>query len=214
MLGRQDRGRLRFERRQILEIVVDRLQRPVRGVPQDRVHPPFELAGEQADAHVERHLRSACSSGSMARQPDTWNPPIITGTPAARNGRAMSSARGNWFDCTPADAEQPNPPWRGTSEQLLDLDPAVDLVDHRDVDRRVGSEHRPPRAIPRQAVEHGQRVRRNDGARPRLNWRLRGGWLATADELEVVAAARVRSTGHPHPFPRLQRDGGVLPSGS
>jgi hypothetical protein len=42
-----------------------------------------------------------CISGSMARQPETWNPPIATCRPAARSGRAMSSARGNWFDCTP-----------------------------------------------------------------------------------------------------------------
>ena len=54
--GGRMRGWLRFERRQVLQVVVDRLQRPVRGVAQDRVHAPFELAGEQAHAHVERDL--------------------------------------------------------------------------------------------------------------------------------------------------------------
>ena len=48
---------------------------------------------------------------SIARLPDTWNPPIIIGTPAARSGRAMSSARGNWFDCTPTNATKPKLPF-------------------------------------------------------------------------------------------------------
>ena len=55
-------------------------------------------------------FRSASISGSMASEPDTWNPPMTTGTPAARSGPAMSSARGNWFDCTPISPTIPNPP--------------------------------------------------------------------------------------------------------
>ncbi len=33
-------------------------------------------------------------SGSIARHPETWKPPMQTGIPAALKGRAMSSARG------------------------------------------------------------------------------------------------------------------------
>ena len=52
-------------------------------------------------------FRSGGSSGSMDRQPLTWNPPITTGSPAARNWRPRSSARGNWLDCTPTSPTKP-----------------------------------------------------------------------------------------------------------
>ena len=53
IVGRQDGNRARLDRRQIVEVVVDRLQRSVRGIAQDRVDPPLEFTGEQADADVE-----------------------------------------------------------------------------------------------------------------------------------------------------------------
>ena len=49
-------------------------------------------------------------SGSIARHPLTWKPPMATCTPARRSGAAMSTARGNWFDCTPTSATRPWPP--------------------------------------------------------------------------------------------------------
>ena len=62
-------------------------------------------------------MPSACASrisggisGSMAMQPETWKPPMQTGRPAARNGRARSTARGNWFDCTPTRPISARPP--------------------------------------------------------------------------------------------------------
>ena len=42
--------------------------------------------------------RSTARPSSIDRQPETWKPPMATGMPAARNGRAMSRARGYWFD--------------------------------------------------------------------------------------------------------------------
>ena len=35
-----------------------------------------------------------------------------TGRPAARNGRARSTARGNWLDCTPTSPISARPPAR------------------------------------------------------------------------------------------------------
>src|SRR5262249_15622944 len=52
------------------------------------------------------------------------------------------------------------------SEQLSDFDARVDLVDHRDVDGGVGSEHSAFRRIAPQAVENRQRVRRDERAYP------------------------------------------------
>ena len=37
---------------------------------------------------------------------------MATWTPASRNGRAMSRARGYWFDWTPTRATNPKLPWR------------------------------------------------------------------------------------------------------
>ena len=45
----------------------------------------------------------------MASVPETWNPPMPTVTPASRRGLAISSARGNWFDCTPTSMTMPRP---------------------------------------------------------------------------------------------------------
>src|SRR6478735_1934707 len=50
--------------------------------------------------------------------------------------------------------------------QLLDLDAGVDLVDDRDVDRGVGPEHGAEPRIPSEAVQHGERVRRNERPHP------------------------------------------------
>src|SRR5262249_47229087 len=68
----------------------------------------------------------------------------------------------------PADhAPQPNPAVAPIpSEQLPDFDARVDLVDHRDVDGGVGSEHGALRRIPPQAVENRQRVRGDERAHP------------------------------------------------
>jgi hypothetical protein len=45
---------------------------------------------------ISRHAsRPFARPSSIDRQPDTWKPPMATGIPASRNGRAMSRARGN-----------------------------------------------------------------------------------------------------------------------
>jgi len=47
---------------------------------------------------------SGVTTGDSANMPLTWKPPIRTCNPPARNFFAKSTARGNWFDCTPASA--------------------------------------------------------------------------------------------------------------
>ena len=49
-------------------------------------------------------------SSSMASEPAAWKPPMQTGMPAFRNGRAKSIARGNWFDWTPIRPTIARPP--------------------------------------------------------------------------------------------------------
>ena len=112
---RRQAGRRRaFDARQIVHVVVERLQRAVPGIEQDRVEPAFlGLAGEDRDAHVHGRpgspaARPAASTGS----PAAWKPPIATGRPALRNWRARSTARGNWLDCTPTRQISALPPLR------------------------------------------------------------------------------------------------------
>ena len=50
---------------------------------------------------------------------------MATWTPASRNGRAMSSARGYWFDWTPTRATNPKLPWPSYALQRPDLGKAL-----------------------------------------------------------------------------------------
>ena len=45
----------------------------------------------------------------MESVPETWKPPMPTISPALRNAVVRSSARGNWFDCTPTSMTMPPP---------------------------------------------------------------------------------------------------------
>src|SRR5262245_31863628 len=57
MLGGQYRGRLMLQRGEIVEVIVDRLHGADRGVLEEPLHPPLDLAGKQADAHVESNFQ-------------------------------------------------------------------------------------------------------------------------------------------------------------
>ena len=70
--------------------------------------------------------RSTARPSNIDRHPDTWKPPMATWMPASRNGRAISRARGYWFDWTPVSATRPKLPWDrkrarsvGTSMRVL-----------------------------------------------------------------------------------------------
>jgi hypothetical protein len=163
----KDGGRLGLERRQVLQVVVDRLQRPVRGVPENQVHPAFQLAGEHADAQFERflqiglHLRQHRQTAGHMKAADHHRHTI--GTERAGDiERAGILIRLNADD--PDQAESVVTPKQGA--QLLDFDAGVDLVDDRDVDGGVGPEHRTEPRIPSEAIEHGERVRRNECSHP------------------------------------------------
>ena len=85
-LRRQERRRHALQVGQVVHEVVERLAaRPRYGGLQQLLHPPFRLAGEERDRRdPSRRASSGGSSGSIARQPLTWNPPMPTWMPAAR----------------------------------------------------------------------------------------------------------------------------------
>ena len=163
----EDGGRFGLQRRQILQVVVDRLQRPVRGILQDQVHPAFQLAGEHADAQVERLLQVGLHFGQHRETAGHMKS-------ADHHRHARRTERAGDIECArilirlhtddPHQAESVVTPKQG--KQLVDFDPGMDLVDHGDVDGRVGPQHGAQPRIPPQAVEHGERVRRNECAHP------------------------------------------------
>ena len=92
---------------------------------------------------------------------------MATWTPASRNGRAMSSARGYWFDWTPTRATNPKLRWRRRPARSAGyVDVGVRLVDHRDVDGDVRPKNLPLGAIRGNAVNGGERIRGDHRAPP------------------------------------------------
>src|SRR5262245_53581000 len=56
VLGRQNWCRLGFQRGQVFQIVINRLDCTVRSITQDHIHPTFEFASKHTDAEVGRRL--------------------------------------------------------------------------------------------------------------------------------------------------------------
>ena len=127
---------------------------------------PLRLPGEQGDSEVERLFQLAGVSGSMARQPETWKPPMQTGTPAARRGRATSMTRGNWFDCTPTKPTSPRPPASAIWWRCGRAGRGYWSRRWEDLDVHVGAEHPAMRGVLRDAVKAGERVGRQGRAKP------------------------------------------------
>jgi hypothetical protein len=167
MLGGKNRRRRRFESGQVFQVVVDRLQRAVRRVGEDFIHPPFQFAGEQADAHIDRNLQVGLQAGQHGEASGYMEP--------ADHHRKAGRAK------PPGDVERPRvlvrlhadkshqseiPMTPKLRQQALDSDARVNLVDNRNVDLGVGAKHVPARGVARQTVQDGKRIGRDEGARP------------------------------------------------
>src|SRR5271166_1084516 len=111
-------------------------------------------------------LSSGVNSFSMAMQPLTWNPPIATGTPRARNWRAIAMARKlirlNAYKAD--DAGMARTPYALCNSLNGDLDVHVIVGVHRD--RDVLAQHFPTRAILGNGVKGGHGIGRNPGLPP------------------------------------------------
>ena len=141
LLG-EDRRRLGFESRQFLEVVVDRLERADAASVRMVSTRPSSSPANRLTPMSRATFRSACSSGSMARQPDTWKPPIDhLHAGGAERPRDVEGA-GKLIRLHADDAEEAViAVATELRQQLVDLHAAVDLVDDRDVDGGVGPEN-------------------------------------------------------------------------
>ena len=128
---------------QIVHEIVDAARAGRRPRPAAPFEPPFGFAGEDRDAEFAAGVELDGVPSSIDRQPDTWNPPMATGMPASRNGRAMSSARGILVGL---HADQPDQAeiavaLRTRRDQRRDVDARIGLVDRFDIDVDVRAEH-------------------------------------------------------------------------
>ena len=137
---------------QVVHEIVERLQRARIGVAQHLVEPAFGLAGEQRQAHrlrVAHRIVVAADHRDDAGHVEAADRHLDA---RARSGRAMSSARGNWFDCTPDQHHHAGAGGLDQPRDAVRADAGVGLVEGVDFDLDVVAEHllrrRSPWAMP------------------------------------------------------------------
>ncbi len=91
-----------------------------------------------------------------------------TWMPRSRSGAAMSSARGNWFDCTPTSITMPAPAASIIAARRARTDAGIGLVEGVDVDLDVVARARAARRSP----WRGRRAQASefDGIDERSHW--------------------------------------------
>ena len=135
---------------------------------QNGFEPPLRLAREQRDAERLRFLQivgqsRAASPGSRRRGSRRWRP----ASPLARKRRARSTARGNWFDCTPTRQTRPRPPARRDRAAMRSGRTRVLVSSSATMSISTSvAEHAPRSAVGRQPMQDRQRIRRNRRTRP------------------------------------------------
>ena len=166
-LPRQKRARRSAEAGQIVHVVVERLQLAGGGVAQQAVEASLGFAGEQRDAHGAGGIevdRGAVEHGQAAGYMEAAHRHRNAGV-AKRLGD-VEGAR----ILVRLHADQPEQAeiamLAEAPDQLLDVDAGIGLVDDVDVDFDVLSQDMPLRRIERQAVNGGERIRRNQGPPP------------------------------------------------
>ena len=123
--------------------------------------------------------RSTALPSSIDRQPDTWKPPIATAN-AGRTERPRNIERARILVRLHADQRHQAEiaVARGSARSSAGMfDAGVGLVDDVDLDLDVGTEHAPLRAIRGNAVDRGERIRRDHRPPP-------------ADHVAVVVVVR------------------------
>ena len=175
--GEKRRHRV-FQRRQIVDVIVHRLEQAFGGIAQDLVHAPFRLAGKQSDAHVERLLQVGHHRGEHRQHAGDVETADDDRDPG-RTQRLGDVQRARILVRLHADQADKAEILVGAhiGDDAVDAHPRIGLVDRRDVDVDVGAENLALRAIVDQAIDAGQRIRRHRRAVP-------------ADDIAVVVIMR------------------------
>ena len=167
IVRQEGRGGDVAEARQVLHVVVERLQPAARGVLDDLIDMLLGFAGEDRDA---KRLRLPNILGDLLqhRQAPGDVEAADHHLDARRAQRPGDIDRaGEFVGLHADDADQPEPAMRGdAAHQLLRHDAGVGLVDGNDVDRQIGAEHAALGGAVGQAEHRGKRIRRHGRAQP------------------------------------------------
>ena len=165
---RQAGRRCALDARQIVHVVVERLQRAVPGIEQDGVEPAFlGLAGEDRDAHVHGRLD--------LRRHDRQHRQAARGMEAAHRHRqaGLEELAGKIDGTRELVALHADQADQRLAAAALDVGhdevgahPRIGLVERLDLDVDVGPQDAAATAILTQAIEGSQRIRRDVGAQP------------------------------------------------
>ena len=163
--GRKDGQLGAIQRRQIVHVIVERLERAVKGVAQNHLEAAFGLAGKKRDAEIHRFLEFGRRFGQH-RQATGYVKPANANLHAGRaqfacdihGARKLIGLHAYQRDQTAPTAQLPR--------NALRADARIGLIESRDFDLDVVAEHAPLLAIERQPIHHRQRVRRNGGTQP------------------------------------------------
>ncbi len=154
MIALQKRDRGSGNRRQIVQVIVDRGQRTARYVEQQPVQTVFRLAGEQADAHVEGGLQIGLrlrQHRQAARNVKAADDDRHAG--GAQRGRNVECAR----ELVRLNAHQPDHTEltiaRECGNDPCRFHPRIGLVDRDNLDVDVVAKHPPFGRIPRQSIK-------------------------------------------------------------
>ena len=167
ILLRQERHRHAFDAGQVLHEIVERCELARRRIAQHRLEPAFGLAGKHGNAHFATGV-----------EPDRVT---VQHGQASRDMEAAHGDRQSGVAERPGDVERArilvglNADQRDHSEIAVrakfrqkggNVDPRIGLVDRHDVDGDFGPEHPAIRTVGGDAIERGERIRRDHRSPP------------------------------------------------
>ncbi len=158
-LGRHVGAGRAFEAWQIVEVIVDRLERARRGVAQHFVEPPLRLARVERDAEVERFVQRIGplrqhrkTAGNMESADNHRYPRGPQGTGAVHHARELVRLHADEADHAKAAIVL------NLTDDMVRPDAGVGLVDRKDLDRDVLAKDLIFHAFLRDAEQAGERI--------------------------------------------------------
>ena len=156
-----------FERRQVVDEVVNRFQPLGRRVQDEIVKVPLGLAGKQAGAHVERLLKVGHDlwkhrehAGHVETTDHHWNAGCTKRAGDIECSRILVGLHTDKSDKSEVSVAAE------IGEDLVNIQALIGFIDGRDGNFNVVSKHVALRGIDRDCIDRGERVRRHHIAIP------------------------------------------------
>jgi hypothetical protein len=193
LLAGNDRQRLAFEVRQVAKEIIQRLQLSSDRVLQQALKPTFSFTGEHRHAEVHhllnagialrQHRKGAGHMEATDRDLDSPAAKLFCDIERARKLVGLYADQRHH-----AGIRRPD-----RARQILDPHLPVGLVDHFDVDVEIGTENLALATFQRDAIEAGQRIRRQPAAPP-------------SDDVTVIIVMRRLDQNKPETLVRLHKE--------